>query len=274
VIVQVAPPGQAGGAPRVVIEQLEHTRFAGRCAAAWGNTDFAPLSPKALVEHLVAHHDDGWDIVDASIGRDPTTGLPWNLVQTPLPDVVKAGSRGPDQLEAYHPYCGLLSSMHSYGLYHGRYGLSDKVFMKMIAPEHKPAAEDMLQREIGRQERLKAKLAQDPEFAPLVEEAALFSNYKLLQFFDTLALYFNCTSEAARATSTFPNVPRKIGDDVTITVSRVEQGVYRFSPYPFAVNGLYVPCAFRRLAPQPVGTDMARALATAPVEVETVRFVT
>ena len=272
-IVQAAPPGHAADAPRIIIEQLEHTRLAGRFAAAWGNAEFAPIAPKALMEHLVTHHDDGWDIVDAEIGRDPKTGLPWNLIETPLPVVVKTGSRGPERLEAHHPYCGLLSSMHSYGLYHGRLGLSDKVFMNMIPLEHKPAAEDMLQRELGRQARLKAKLADDPEFGPLVEDKALFSNYKLLQFFDTLSLYFNCTSEAARGTSAFPNVPRRVGDDVTINVSRVEQGVYRIAPYPFEVQGLYVPCAFRRLAPQPAGADMVRALAAAPVEVETVRFV-
>ena len=272
-IVQAAPLGQAKGAPAVVTEQLEHTRFAGRFAAAWGNADFAPLAPKELMEHLVTHHDDGWDVVDACIGRDPETGLPWNLVETPLPDVVKAGSRGPDLLEAHHPYSGLLSSMHSYGLYHGRYGLSDKVFMKMIAAEHKPAAEDMLVRELGRQSRLKAKLAADAAFAALVEERALFSNYKLLQFFDTFALYFNCASEAARGTATFSNVPRKVGDDVTIVVSRQEAGVYRLAPFPFARDGLTVTCAFRRILPQPEGTDMTRVLAAAPLEIETVRLV-
>ena len=272
-IIQAPPKGEAPGAPRFVTEQLEHTRFAGRFAAAWGNAEFAPLAPKALMEHLITHHDDGWDIVDATIGRDPETGLPWNLVKTPLPEVVKSSSRGPDMLEAYHPYCGLLSSMHSYGLYHGRYGLSDKVFMKMIAPEHKPAAEDMLGRELGRQARLKAKLGADPEFAALASDQALFSNYKLLQFFDTLALYFNCTSEALRGLSTFANVPRKVGDDVTITVTRAKEGVYKVAPFPFATDGLEVPCAVRRLAPQPEGTDMARALAAAPLEIEIVKVV-
>lgn len=272
-IVQSAAPGQAPSALFNVTEQLEHTRFAGRFAAAWGNADFAPLAPKALMEHLVTHHDEGWDIVDARVGRDAETGLPWNLIKTPLPEVVKSSSRGPDLLEAYHPYCGLLSSMHSYGLYHGRYGLSDKVFMKMIGAEHRAAVEDMLQRELGRQARLRAKLAADAEFASLVEERALFSNYKLLQFFDTMALYFNCTSEAARGTSTFSNVPRKIGDDVTITLKRVQPGVYQVAPYPFGINGLYVPCAFRRLGPQPEGSDMVRALAAAPLEIETVRLV-
>jgi hypothetical protein len=131
----------------------------------------------------------------------------------------------------------------------------------------------MLGRELGRQARLKAKLGADPEFAVLVEERALFSNYKLLQFFDTLALYFNCTSESARGVSTFANVPRQVGDDVTITVTRAKEGVYKVAPFPFATEGFEVPCAVRRFAPQPEGTDMAHALAQTTLEIEIVKVV-
>lgn len=268
-IVQTAP----AGAPSAVIAQLEHTRLAGRFAAAWGNDVFAPLSPRDLMEYVVTHHDEGWDAVDAHVGRVAETGLPWNLVTTPLPELVKSSARGPELNERRHPFCGLLSSMHSYGLYHGRYGLSDKVFVHAIPPAHRPAVDDMLARELGRQKRLRAALAADPATAPWVEERALFHNYKLLQFYDTLALYFNCTHEAARGTSSFPNVPRRLGDDVAITVSRVEEGVYRFAPYPFARDGLELGWEYRPLAPQPEGTEMAAALSRVPPERETVRFV-
>ncbi len=268
VIVQSAAPGQR---PRV-IDQLEHTRLAGHFAAAWGNAVFAPLAPLALMEYLVEHHDEGWDLVDAEVGRDAETGLPWNLVKTPLPQVIKSGARGPDLNERHHPFCGLLSSMHTYGLYHGRYGLTDKVFVHLVPAEHRPAVDDLLARELGRQVRLKASLAADPATAPWVEEPALFHNYKLLQFFDTLALYFNCVHEPARGTATFPNVPRRLGDDVTVEVTRVEAGVYRVAPYPFSVDELEIACAYRALAPQPAGVDMPTTLAGTPVELETVRL--
>ena len=269
-IVQSAPPGERRHA---VIAQLEHTRFAGELARHWGNGVFAPLAPRELMLHLVAHHDDGWDIVDAAIGQDPDTGLPYNLVRTPIPAIVKSGSRGPDLNEAHHPYCGLLSSMHTYGLYHGRYGLSDKVFVNVIPPEHRPAVDDVSAREQGRQERLRARLAADPEAAPWVEELALFHNYKLLQLFDTLALYFNCTHEAARGVSTFANVPRRLGDDITLTVSRIEAGVYRVEPFPFAEEETVVECRHRWLEPQPPGTSMPEALASAPEGIERMRLV-
>jgi Protein of unknown function (DUF3891) len=273
VIVQSAPESAPAGKPRLVIDQLEHTRLAGRFAAAWGNAGFAPLSPRELMLHLVTHHDEGWDVVDAEVGRDAETGLPWNLVKTPLAALVKSSARGPELNEEHHAYCGLLSSMHSYGLYHGRYGLSDKVFVDMVPAAARPAVDAMLERELSRQARLKAALAADPETAPWVEERALFHNYKLLQFFDTFSLYFNCTHEEARGTSTFPNVPRAPGDDVTITVSRVGKGVYRLDPYPFAVDGLEITCAGRWMTPVPEGTDIVRALAALPVSGETMRLV-
>lgn len=268
-IVQTA----AAGERHLIIEQLEHTRMAGRFAAHWGNATFAALEPRQLMEFLVSHHDQGWDQVDATIGRDPDTGLPYNLVRTPLPQVIKTGRRGPDFNEAHHPFCGLISSMHTYGLYHGRYGLSDKIFVDLIADEHRPAVEDMLVAERGRQDRLRAQLAADPTTAPWVQQDALFCAYKQLQFFDTLALYFNCTHERARGEETFANVPRAIGDDVTITVNRKQPGVYTVSPFPFDRDGVAISCSGRWLSPLSEAADVAQALAAAPVHTETVTLV-
>jgi hypothetical protein len=268
-IVQSSPDGRR----HFVIEQLEHTAMAGRFAAAWGNDAFAPLEPRELMQYVVEHHDQGWDVVDAHIGQNPETGLPYSLVQTPLPQVIKTGCRGPDLNERHHPLCGLVSSMHTYGLYTGRYGLSDKIIVDMIPAEHRPAVDDVLATEQARQERLKSQLADDPEMAPWVEEQRLFHNYKLLQFFDTLCLYFNCTHEAARGRSEFLNVPRAIGEDVTVVVERVDEGVYRVDPFPFASDGVEITCAGRWMEPQPGGADVRALLDALPEEVETVKLV-
>jgi hypothetical protein len=268
-IVQTAPRDR----PHFVIEQLEHTALAGRFAAAWGNDGFAPLAPHALMLWVVAHHDEGWDLVDAEIGRDADSGLPWNLVRTPIPAILRAGARSPELAERSHPFSGLLVSMHVYGLYCGRYGLSDKVFVDTVPAEHKPAVEELLTRELARQDRLRQRLADDPELAQYVFEEALFHNYKLLQFFDTLALYFNCTHDAARDRVRFTNVPRRRGDEVTITIERIDEKLYRLAPYPFARPRLTFGCAGRFVAPQPARTDVVRLLGTLPVEHETFTLV-
>lgn len=260
-------------APRFIIPQLEHSRLAGQFAAAWGNQRFASLEPRALMEQLVDAHDRGWDETDAEIGRDPATGLPWNLVSTPLPAMVRSSRRGPELNEVEHPLIGLLSSMHSWGLYHGRYGLSDKVFVDRIPAEHRAEVDVMLADERARQARLRDQLAADPTTAPWVDEAALFDNYRLLQFFDTLALYFNCTPDAERRTASFGNVPVQRGEQVVVEVARVAPGTYRVSPYPFARAPLVVTCAGRWLAPQPEGSSMPEALRAAPGDVETITLV-
>merc|ERR550537_1456277 len=66
-----------------------------------------------------------------------------------------------------------------------------------------------LEAEAGRQERLIAQLEADPETAAWVEHGALWTNYRALQFFDTLALYFNLDAPEQRGTTEFPKVPRK-----------------------------------------------------------------
>ena len=202
----------------LVIQQREHAKLALRFAKIWGNEQFAPLHPKELMEFIVEHHDEGWNQVDPKLGRNEQTGLPYNLIQTPFEHLMETGPGGPSFAEAKHPYCGLLVSMHTYGLYNGRYGLSDKVFVSMLPEGKKQVANAMLQHELARQDRLKKQLSDDAEMRPFVAEKELFHNYKLLQFFDTLSLYFNVTHEEARKETQFLNVPMKVGKDIKIQI--------------------------------------------------------
>jgi hypothetical protein len=89
--------------------------------------------------------------------------------------------------------------MHSWGLYNGRYGMSDKVLLDGLADENRRMADTMLDGEIARQEELKSQLASDPKTAPWIDEARLFQNYKQLQLFDTMTLYFNCVHAGGAA---------------------------------------------------------------------------
>lgn len=265
-IIQTAPHHQ----PHRVICQTDHAAMSGQFAAAFGNEQFAGLSLVEPLVYVAAHHDDGWTAVDTRAEQDPNTGLPYHLTQTPLPYLIETSAGSPAANEAYHPYSGLLSSMHSYGLFHGRYGLSDKVFIDLVPAAHKTAVQAMLDGELARQARLKERLAQDEATAVLVQEEVLFHNYKLLQFFDTLALYFHMTHAAARSESHFTNVPRAVGDDVGLTITPVGDNIYRLAPYPFVQNEMAFSYNGRFLTPQPPGTDLAALLAQTPLVVETV----
>ncbi len=250
-MIQTAPEG----APRFAIKMDEHTALSGQFARAFGNDRFEPLQPRDILLYMVTNHDKGWVDYDAAPGTDPKTGLPYNLVDTPAEDITKTSTRSPDFNEKHHPYCGLLSSMHSWGLYNGRYGMSDKVLIDTIPPQDRHLADRMLEGEIKRQQRLKAELAKDPEAAAWIEEGHLFQNYKQLQFFDTLALYFNRTHEGARAEASFEHIPMSASKDVTVVVRPVVPGVYSMSPFSFAENPAEFFFTGRYIKPLSKGAD-------------------
>jgi hypothetical protein len=253
-IVQTAPDGNSA----FIIRQQDHAAVSGIFAANFGNADFAPLNPKEAMEFLAAHHDDGWESIDANPQFDSRSGFVYHLTQTPTQLLVESGNKSPDANEAFHPYSGLISSMHTYGLYHGRYGLSDKIYIDMINPEWKEAVHVMLAAELARQARLKAVCN--------VSDAELFHNYKLLQFFDTLALYIQTT--ATLNESQFLHVPQALGQDVRIRAIPNGNEI-RLDPYPFAVDSLEVATIGRIVEK----SDSAAAYHSAPMSEQVYTFV-
>jgi hypothetical protein len=239
----------AANEPRLAIMMHEHTALAGQFARAFGNDRFEPAQPDELVVYVVSHHDEGWAEFDRDPVTDEATGLPYNLIDTPAEHITVTSRRSPDFNQRQHSYCGLLSSMHSWGLYNGRYGLSSLVLIDRIPPHDRPLADRMLEAELERQKRLKAELAADPATAGWLDERRVFQNYKQLQFFDTLALYFNRIHPAARVEQTFEHVPLNAHEDVSVTVRPRTPGVYELSPYPFAAKAPEFAFAGRLIEP-------------------------
>ena len=153
-IIQTAP----AGTPRLAIMMYEHTALSGQFARAFGNDQFEPLSPLEPMIYVVSHHDAGWVDFDRDPVSDEKTGLPYNLIETPAELITVTSRRSPEFNERQHPYCGLMSSMHSWGLYNGRYGLSKLVLINNIPPQDRPIADRMLAGELERQKRLKEQL--------------------------------------------------------------------------------------------------------------------
>lgn len=240
----------AGGEPRLAIMMHEHTALAGQFARAFGNEHFAPVEPEDLMVYVVSHHDEGWAAFDRDPSTDESTGLPHNLIETPAEHITRTSRLSPDFNERHHPYCGLISSMHSWGLYNGRYGLSSLVLINSIPPRDRHWADAMLERELSRQQRLRAELGNDPESKAWLDEGHVFQNYKQLQFFDTLALYFNRIHPSARGEQTFEHVPVDGQRDVTISIRPRAPDVYELSPYPFGADRAEFAYAGRYLAPR------------------------
>ena len=130
-IIQTQAEERKDGA-RFAITLDEHLQLVAQLAENFGNDAFAQPEPRDYFLYACRWHDKGWKDLDDNPPLDPKTGLPYNLVETPIPIITLTGCRSPEYNEAHHAYCGLLDSMHIWGLYNGRYGLSDKVLIDIV----------------------------------------------------------------------------------------------------------------------------------------------
>ena len=277
-MIQTAPPGEA----HFLCSMREHNALCGQFVRAFGNDEFERCEPREEMVFVVSHHDYGWDEFDGDPVLDARTGLPCGVGNAPVPGGTDTGRRSADVNEARHLYCGLISSMHSWGLYNARYGYSE--FRTRpggptsipVGPNDREEVDRMLSGEIARQQRIRETLAADPETAPWVEEGHIVQNYKQLQFFDTLALYFNLRHETDRGVETFTCVPKDATTDAEVTVTPKGEGVYALAPFPFAGDRLETACGGRYLAACEEGAapgDLAATLAGLPTETQTYTLV-
>jgi hypothetical protein len=256
-MIQNAPPGQQ----RFISTMAEHNELCGQFARAFGNDRFERPEPFELMLFVIGHHDWGWKTWDARPAFDPAAGVPCGLGAARQPGSFATIAASPDVNETYHPYCGLLSSMHSWGLSNDRYGFS-RFRARPGGGTSRPVTTGMadktdalLASELARQERLRAQLAADPATRGWVEEKHLFQNYKQLQFFDTLALYFNLRHDSERCEEVYVHVPMTAEEDTNITVRPEGNGTYNFTPFPFAGERLEVINHGRWFMPLPAGEE-------------------
>ena len=278
-MVQSAPEGE----PHFVSTMRDHMSFCGRMARAFGNDRFEPIVPFDEVVYVVENHDRGWDDYDQHPGLDPDTRMPYLMARTPPVDAVKTNKGSPDYNEAHHPYCGLLSSMHTWGLYNKRYGFTQfvvrtrKTISIPVSEENKALIQSMLDGELARQARLKPRLSAMSGTYPWgSDERRIIQNYKHLQFFDTLALYFHLSCAAERGTETFICVPAGAEQDESVTVRKLDERTYSVDPFPFRDDVLELTCGGRYMRPYPADrdpADLARVLYALPVDQQTVHLV-
>ncbi len=250
-ITQTAPAGE----PHFVLTMADHNHMCGQMARGFGNATFEPPSPRAEMLFVVENHDRGWADYDANPGLDPATRLPYIMARTPLSEALKTSRGSPEINAAHHPYCGLLSSMHSCGLYNGRYGFSRFAVRSPAdgaAPEpERTLISAMLADEEARQDRLKAVLAADPTTRRWIDRPHLFQNYKQLQFFDTLSLYFHLRHAGARGEAEYGFVPLDPDTDATVALRKIDDRTYGLAPFPFAGDRLTLTCEGRYAMPFP-----------------------
>jgi hypothetical protein len=274
-MIQTAPEGE----PHFISTMVEHMDFCGQIARAFGNDAFEPIrDPEAL--YAVDHHDRGWDDYDQHPGLDPGTRLPYLMAHTPIEDALTTNRGSPDHNERHHPYAGLLSSMHTWGLYNRRYGFSQFVVRTRstvsvpISEANKAKVAAMLAGELERQKRLRALLAADGAAAKR-DEKQIVQNYKHLQFCDTFALYFHLRHANERGEETYIHVPMSREADASLTLKKIDDANYSLDPFPFAQDSVTFTCRGRYVRPVPPGEepdDLGAALSALPTDSQVYRL--
>lgn len=236
------------------IGQEDHADVAAQCAAHWGRAPFAKLEPYHTMVFGTIYHDSGHREMEAGVPIDPSTGLLYNFRGAP-PEVRNPES---DRLNSLwirqrDPYAGLVVAVHHTGLRKRRY---DTVSMTggSINRPGRPESEPPLGVDNAFDD-LQGWQRETAEELDLIEPAKrrlFWHNYKMLQVFDLLSLYFCCDGyvDGQLAPVTFLDVPLSPDSEehVNIQAEPVGRDAVRFSPYPFDVNPLELAAQARELA--------------------------
>jgi hypothetical protein len=238
----------------LLIRQTDHAALSGEFARHWGNDHFEPLRPRHSMLIAAEHHDDGWQSWDASPRVDPRTGRPYQFTDMPTGEHLAFYRQGIDSVLRRDPYAGLLVSMHLSGLYQRRFG-TDRASSSAAMHDRDDAdlrqALDQLsdqQREL--REQLKAVV--EPH---ALQEGPLWANYKLLQVFDRLSLYF-CTAPPREA-RIGPAPVNARGREVELVLHPLDGETVQIAPYPFDQSALAVEARVVVLADRAYESDAA-----------------
>jgi hypothetical protein len=258
----------------LVSTQEDHAELAAQFAAHWGNERFAKLRPYEPLVFAAAYHDSGYREWEGKPPMNVEKGRPYAFrEQIPSFESIElqAYKRNVDWVSAGDAYAGLLVSMHRTGLWQNRYNVLTEPVMKVR--ERSPAVQAVKKDLEAEQQQYKKELgAGKPGF-----ERELWHNYRILQVFDLLSLYFCCdgyaTEESFKEYKIAPvPVTYDSEDGVTLTILPNGTGSVRMDPYPFDVSPLRATVRARLVSLTKVKSEKACAEAYHKASRYLVRF--
>ncbi len=169
-----------GGDVWQVVMQTDHADLAAALAGNWGNDRFAAPEPAASMVTAARRHDDGWAVWERSPRADDG-GRPLPFLEVHINSHLAFYEAAIVDVTDEDPYAGLMCAMHGAGLYRERYGTQPGLRNKW-ADEYGAEIEAFVERmESGFPDRITGLG---------VGETERWTNYRLLQVFDRLSLYF------------------------------------------------------------------------------------
>lgn len=233
------------------VTQPAHARLAGQFAEHWGNRTFERPEPFPAVVAATVTHDDGWQAYDRRPHLDDD-GAPVNFTELPPATWIDLYDRGIEAVIELDPYAGLLVSMHGTGLRRRRYSLSPTwpdtpaefaPFVNRQESRQRDLIEQLRDASAGPVTAVDHELLQtlhETGTPPTVTTSRLWTNYVLLQSWDSLSLAL-CRSVSPPASSAVAPVPRQPGDSgVELSLGCPGAATVSVAPYPFDTSPLRV----------------------------------
>jgi hypothetical protein len=220
-----------------LIGQTDHSRFVGQLAAHWGNADFEAPAPYDSVVRAASFHDFGWLRYETSPLVNPETGEPYPFLQLPMTSQQLAAYQWSlDWMADIDPYSGLIVSMHRTGLWKGRYGTIKHPAGRYNLTRLSPEVQALIDHNEAWQARQRATS----------DAKGVWINYRLMQVWDLLGLYFGCQEPYEDYAEPVPTSYAD-GDDEGVRLTMTPAGPRRvaFDPYPFDARPCRVQLAYR-----------------------------
>ncbi len=222
-----------------LITQTEHSQLVGELAAHWGNADFAVPEPYDSVVRAAVFHDYGWLRYETAPLLNPETKRPYQFLELPFSqEQTDAYQWCIDWLTSIDEYSGLIVSLHRTGLWKNRYDTmvhpSGKYDLKGLRPE----IQALIDANEARQQQQRATL----------NETNVWTNYRLMQVWDLLGLYFCCQKPCDDYIEPVPTSYAGDGDaHVRMTMKPLDERRVLFDPYPFNQQPLPIEIGCRRV---------------------------
>jgi hypothetical protein len=233
----------------VLITQEDHAELSAQLAAHWGNANFSKLEPYDSMVFATLHHDSGYREWEGVPPINLLERRPYGHREDP-PSFEETELRGyvanVDWLKLHDPYAALIVSMHRTGLWQNRYDVLGPAKRKSQRSQETWAVIEKLE---SRQLNEKQLLGNgESDF-----ERQLWFNYKALQVYDVLSLYF-CVNgyegEDLKEDRVGPiPVSYNTDEEATLRIVPVNgAGVQvRIAPYPFDASPLKIALRVRTL---------------------------
>jgi hypothetical protein len=234
-----------------VSTQEDHAELSAQFAAHWGNERFSRLKPYDTMVFATTYHDSGYREWEGNPPINLAKGRPYahrETIPSFEPVELQAYAKNVEWLHAHDRYASLLVSMHRTGLWANRYDAfsSPKGRLRERSPEV-VAVKQALE---GQQEKEKIALgAGNPVFVN-----DLWFNFRALQIFDLLSLYFCCDGYAGDEQFKEDLIaPLSLSyaskEEVELRILPTRAKSVKFTPYPFDISPLKVAVRARLLPP-------------------------